>query len=154
MLVDSGVCVGRHWIVMSTLCALMWESQRLCTIFIGKTSIVYYFMIGKTHSQTLKVFHELQKLLSLGQHKIFGAEYEVTRRMNWEPLISNEIVILCLDFSGFSSWRSTSSNSSSELPTSLRMSRHVFNTYSARSRDSRGPYTAKFAPRDRKHQRK
>ena len=60
-------------------------------------------MIGKTHSQTLKVFHSLQKELSLAQHKIFGAENEVTRMMNWKPLISNEMVILDLDFNGFSS---------------------------------------------------
>ena len=46
------------------------------------------------------------------------------------------------------------SNSSSELPTTLRMSRHDFNTYSARSRDLAGPYNAKFAPRDRKKSEK
>ena len=65
-------------------------------------------------------------------------------RIHWKPMD-----FMWLDY-GFWSKSSTSSNSSSELPTSLRMSRHVFNTYSARSRDSRGPYTAKLASRDRK----
>ena len=40
------------------------------------------------------------------------------------------------------------------MPTSLRMSRHDFNTYSARSLDLAGRYTAKFAARDRKSSEK
>ena len=65
-------------------------------------------------------------------------------------MISNELVILGSDLSGFCEPTSTSSNSTSELPTTLGMLRYVFDTCSARSRDSRGPYTARIASRDRK----
>ena len=55
---------------------------------------------------------------------------------------------------GFSWWSPTLTNSNSAMPTSLRMSRHDFNTYSARSLDLAGRYTAKFAARDRKSSEK
>ena len=43
---------------------------------------------------------------------------------------------------------STSGNSSSMMPTSLRMLGYVFNAYASRSRDSEGPCTARIAARD------
>ena len=57
-------------------------------------------------------------------------------------------------FSWIFMMKSNFDNSNSAMPTSLRMSRHDFNTYSARSLDITGRYTAKFAARDRKSSEK
>ena len=70
------------------------------------------------------------------------------------PPISLDLVSPTMDFHGFSCWSLTLINSNSAMPTSLRMLRHDFNTYSARSRDLGGHYNPKFAARNRKKSEK
>ena len=67
------------------------------------------------------------------------------------PLVSLDLVSPTMDFHDEVS---TLTNSNSAMPTSLRMSRIDFNTYSARSFDLAGRYTAKFAARVRKSSEK